>query len=65
MISMSLDGEQRVAAEIEQFVDEAKTESADWLKNMGYAISGTAGIASQGADAQSAAHVSLGARGRR
>ena len=43
MISMSLDGEQRVAAEIEQFVDEAKTESSDWLKNMGYAISGTAG----------------------
>ena len=42
MISMSLDGEKRVAAEIEQFVDEAKVESTDWLKNMGYAISGTA-----------------------
>ena len=42
MISMSLDGETRVTAAIEQFVEEAKTESHDWLKNMGYAISGTA-----------------------
>ena len=43
MISMSLDGEKQVRAAVEQFVDEAKTESSDWLKNMGYAISGTAG----------------------
>ena len=43
MISMSLDGEKRVTAAIEKFIDEAKVESNDWLKNMGYAISGTAG----------------------
>ena len=43
MISMSLDGEKRVAAAVEEFVAEAKTESSDWLKNMGYAISFTAG----------------------
>ena len=42
MISMSLDGEKQVRAAVEQFVDEAKVESTDWLKNMGYAISGTA-----------------------
>ena len=42
MISMSLDGERKVRAAVEQFVDEAKVESTDWLKNMGYAISGTA-----------------------
>ena len=42
MISMSLEGEKKVAAAIEEFVEEAHTESSDWLKNMGYAISGTA-----------------------
>ena len=41
MISMSLSGEKRVTAALEEFVEEAKTESADWLTNMGYAISGT------------------------
>ena len=43
MISMSLDGEKRVTAAVEQFVEEAKTESSDWLMNAGHAISGTAG----------------------
>ena len=43
MISMSLDGEKKVRAAVEEFVEEAKTESSDWLTNMGYAISGTAG----------------------
>ena len=43
MISMSLDGEKKVRAAVEQFVEEAKTESSDWLRDMGYAISGTAG----------------------
>ena len=43
MIKMSLEGQERVTAAVEQFIDEAKTESNDWLKNMGYAISGTAG----------------------
>ena len=43
MIKMTLEGEGKVAAAVEQFIDEAKVESADWLKNAGYAISGTAG----------------------
>ena len=43
MISMSLEGQKKAEAAIEQFVEEAKTESSDWLRNMGYAISGTAG----------------------
>ena len=64
MISMSLDGERKVRAAVEQFVDEAKTESTDWLKNMGYAISGTAAIAHPTANEQSVTYVSLGARDR-
>ena len=58
MISMSLDGEKKVRAAVEEFVEEAKTESSDWLTNMGFAISGTAQSRHQGADSQSATYVS-------
>ena len=66
MISMSFDGEKKVAAAVEEFVEEAKTESSRLApRNMGYAIIRHGAIASQGADSQSATYVSKRAANRR
>ena len=43
MIEISLEGEEKIAAAVDEFIEEAKVESSVWLKNAGYAISGTAG----------------------
>ena len=43
MIRMELDGYDRVTAAVDRCVDEARGEARGWLKDMGYAMSGTAG----------------------
>ena len=40
MIGMSIEGEARVNAAAQRFVDDAGPEAHEWLMSMGYAISG-------------------------
>ena len=41
MIEISLEGEEKIAAAVDELIAEAKVESSVWLKNAGYAMSGT------------------------
>ena len=43
MVSMKLEGEEKIAAAVDEFVAEAKADAGERLKNAGYAISGAAG----------------------
>ena len=43
MVSMKLEGQEKIAAAVDEFVAEAKAEAGERLKNAGYAISGAAG----------------------
>ena len=61
---MTLEGQEKIAAAVDEFVAEAKAEAGDRLKNAGYAISGAAGAKMRARDPQQAAHVSVGEKNR-